>query len=86
MSNAAKTAENTNVFAQLHSCVWRSVTARTAAFQASLVLHYLPEFAQIHVHQVSDALQPSHPLSLSSEDVKILGKWNSSQVLWKAKP
>ena len=26
------------------------------------VLHYLPEFAQIHVHWVSDALQPSHPL------------------------
>ena len=27
-----------------------------------LVLHYLPEFAQIHVHCVSDAIQPSHPL------------------------
>ena len=27
-----------------------------------LVLHYLPEFAQIHVHWVSDAIQPSHPL------------------------
>ena len=27
------------------------------------VLHYLPEFAQIHVHWVSDAIQPSHPLS-----------------------
>ena len=26
------------------------------------VLHYLPEFAQIHVHWVSDAIQPSHPL------------------------
>jgi len=25
--------------------------------------HYLPEFAQIHVHCVSDAIQPSHPLS-----------------------
>ena len=28
----------------------------------SLVLHYLPEFAQTHVHGVSDAMQPSHPL------------------------
>ena len=28
-----------------------------------LVLHYLPEFAQIHVHWVGDAIQPSHPLS-----------------------
>ena len=27
------------------------------------VLHYLPEFAQTHVHWVSDGIQPSHPLS-----------------------
>ena len=27
------------------------------------VLHYLPEFAQTHVHWVDDAVQPSHPLS-----------------------
>ena len=27
------------------------------------VLRYLPKFAQIHVHWVSDAIQPSHPLS-----------------------
>ena len=26
------------------------------------VLHYLPEFAQIHVHWVGNAIQPSHPL------------------------
>ena len=26
------------------------------------VLYYLPEFAQTHVHWVSDAIQPSHPL------------------------
>ena len=26
-------------------------------------LHCLPEFAQTHVHWVSDAVQPSHPLS-----------------------
>ena len=25
------------------------------------VLHYLPEFAQTHVHWISDAMQPSHP-------------------------
>ena len=28
--------------------------------------HYFPEFAQTHVHWVYDAIQPSHPLSLSS--------------------
>ena len=30
------------------------------------ILHYLPEFAQTHVHWVGDAIQLSHPLSLSS--------------------
>ena len=30
------------------------------------VLHHLPEFAQIHVHWVDDAVQPSHPLSSPS--------------------
>ena len=30
------------------------------------VLHYLPEFAQIHVHWVGNAVQPSHPLPPSS--------------------
>ena len=30
------------------------------------VYHQLPEFIQIHVHQVSDAIQPSHPLSSPS--------------------
>ena len=28
----------------------------------SYVLHYLPEFAQIHVHWIGDAIQLSHPL------------------------
>ena len=28
-----------------------------------LVLHYLPELAQTHVHPVGDAIQRSHPLS-----------------------
>ena len=32
----------------------------------SPVLHHLPEFAQIHIHWVSDTIQPSHPLSSPS--------------------
>ena len=28
------------------------------------VHHQLPEFAQTHAHQVNDAIQPSHPLTL----------------------
>ena len=30
------------------------------------VIHYHPEFAQTHVHCISDAIQPSHPLSSPS--------------------
>ena len=30
------------------------------------VHHQLPEFTQIYIHQVSDAIQPSHPLSSPS--------------------
>ena len=30
------------------------------------VHHQLPELAQTHVHQVGDAIQPSHPLSSPS--------------------
>ena len=33
------------------------------------VLHYLPELAQTHFHQVGDAIQPSHPLSPPSAPV-----------------
>ena len=30
------------------------------------VYHHLPEFTQIHIHRVSDAIQPAHPLLFSS--------------------
>ena len=30
------------------------------------VLQHLPRFAQVHVRCISDAIQPSHPLTLSS--------------------
>ena len=30
------------------------------------VHHKLPEFTQTHVHEVGDAIQPSHPLSSAS--------------------
>ena len=38
------------------------------------VLHYLPEFAQTHVHQVIDVIQPSHPLSSPSLPAFYLSK------------
>ena len=46
------------------------------------VHHQLPELAQIHVHWVSDAIQPSHPLLSSSPPAFNLsqhqGQWVSS--------
>ena len=50
------------VVVQLLSHVWIFPTLWTAACQVPCPL-YLPEFAQTHAHWVSDAIQPSHPLS-----------------------
>ena len=47
------------------SCVQVSVTPWTAAPRPP-VPHYLPEFAPVHVHCISDAIQPSHPLMPAS--------------------
>ena len=55
----------------------------------SPVLHHLPEFAQIHVHWASDAIQSSHPLSPPSPPALSLSQhqdlfqwvWFSYQVL-----
>ena len=50
-------------------CVWLFVTPWTACFSvhASFSVHHqLLELAQTHVHRVSDAIQPSHPLSCPS--------------------
>ena len=41
-------------------CLCSLVDCSTLGFP---VLHHLPEFAQIHVHWVRDAIQPSYPLS-----------------------
>ena len=40
--------------------LWDPMDCSTAGFP---VLHYLTEFVQTDVHQVGDAIQPSHPLS-----------------------
>ena len=39
------------------------------------VLHYLPEFAQTHVHWVGDAIQPSHPPALNHSQPQGLFQW-----------
>ena len=48
--------------AQSLSRVYLFVTSWTAAYPASLSFT-VSEFAQIHVHRVGDATQPSRPLS-----------------------
>ena len=49
--------------AQLCPTLWDPMDCSMPGFS---VLHYLPEFVQTHVHWVSDAIQPSHPLSSPS--------------------
>ena len=49
--------------AKLYPTLCDPIVCSTPGFP---VLHYLPEFAQTHVCWVSDAIQPSHPLSLPS--------------------
>ena len=53
------------LFSFTHSCptLCDPMDCSTAGFP---ILHYLPEFAQTHVHWVSNAIQPSYPLSPSS--------------------
>ena len=51
------------VAVQMLSHVQLFATPWTTILQSFLVLHYLLVFAQTHIHQVSDAIQLSHPLS-----------------------
>ena len=66
------------------SCVRLFVTPWTAAHQASLSIHEFLEFAQTHVYLVSDAIQPSHPLTSPSPPAFSLSQhqglfqWDSS--------
>ena len=62
---------------QLLSRVSLFVTPWTTAHQASLVHHHLSEFAQTHVHRVSDAIQPSHSLSPPSPPALSLSQHQS---------
>ena len=46
------------------------------------VPQYLPEFAQVHIHWISDAIQPSHPLSPSSPAFNLSQHLTYSLVLF----
>ena len=45
------------------------------------VHHQLPEFTQIHVHWVSDAIQPSHPLLLPPSIIPSIRVLSNESVL-----
>ena len=49
-----------------HSVVSDSLDTMNRSMPGLPVQHQLLEFTQTHVHQVSDAIQPSHPLSSPS--------------------
>ena len=52
------------------------------------VHHQLPEFAQTHVYQVSDAIQPSHPLSslfptaLNPSSIRVFSNESTLHMRW----
>ena len=60
-----KSKFNTTVIVQLliSLTLCKPVNSSTPGF---LALHYHPKFGQTHIHWVSDAIQPFHPLSPSS--------------------
>ena len=53
------------------------------------VHHQLPEFTQIHVHRVSDAIQPSHPLLSSfppapiSPSIRVFSNESTLRMRWQ---
>ena len=67
------------------SRVWLFATPWIPARQASLSI---PEFTQTHVHRVSDAIQPSHPLSslsppaLNPSQHQSLFQWVTLPMRW----
>ena len=69
-----KEKTNKQCFVQLSSVAQSCPTLCDPVNRSTLGLpvhHQLPEFTQTHVHRVSDAIQPSHPLSSPSPPAPI---------------
>ena len=72
------------------SCCWCSVAQlcptlcdpMDCSMPGSSVLPCLPEFAQIHIHLVSDAIYPSYPLPSSSPFAFSLSQHQSFPMSW----
>ena len=56
-----------------------SVDCSTPGFP---VLHDLPEFDQIHVHWVADAIQPSHPVLSSFPSIRVFSNESVNLTGW----
>ena len=73
------------LFAKLCPFFFGPMNCSTSGFPA---LHYLLELAQTHVHWVSDAIQPSHPLpspsllALNLSQHQALFQWVSLHIRW----
>ena len=60
-----------------------SSVAQSCLTPGFLVLHQLPEFAQTYIHQVGDAIQPSHPLQSLSWSIS---RPHAPLVRWASSP
>ena len=73
---------------QLLSRVQLFATPWTVAHKASLSINNSHEFTQIHVHWVSDAIQPSHssvvPFSSCLQSFPASGSLQISHLMWRA--
>ena len=63
LSTTLKSVSSVSSVAQSCPTFWDPMNRSTPGFP---VHHQLPECTQTHVHRVSDAIQPSHPLSSPS--------------------
>ena len=93
-----------NVHTKLHKNMTKKMSNTSIQFSRSVVSdswwphesqharppvhHQLPEFTQTHVHRVSDAIQPSHPLSspsppaLISPSIRVFSKESTLHIRW----
>ena len=66
---------------QLHTTLCDPMNCSMPGFP---VLHYPPDFVQTHVHWISNAIQPSHPLLLMSllpsffPNIRVFSQWIGS--------
>ena len=77
MIKLKKDSEKNAVFSSISSVTQLCLTLCNPMDCSTLGLpvhHQLPEFTQAHVHRVSDAIQPFHPLSSPSPPTFNLSK------------